>query len=309
MELSTLLEKIQLMAQSNVPVFSVAGITITEQQVIYLAVIILALALLLLLQTLLRPIVEQLSRGLRISRQEKKIAREIAADEEVSVVKIDSKSAESQTKNDETSLVDTSDRKRSLYDFVTPDTIHTEVLKQTLNNDYPYPELIPKQTEQSTATTSPEKPISTVEFAKVPATLPPLPGKPQPISPPPSAAPLTTIPSLTAVPGPIPQPAPQTSVPEQTVVTAQTTPIIPPAAPPVIAAPALPTQEPITPQATQTTTEEVTPKTIKAPVVTAPPPPQTTIPQQTILTPSQPLAQQTPTQKPSGYSPTDPLLP
>lgn len=58
-------------------------------------------------------------------------------------------------------LTDTSGRKRSLHDFVTPDAIHTDVVKQTLNNDFPYETLKPNPVsigvpEATTPATSPE---------------------------------------------------------------------------------------------------------------------------------------------------------
>ncbi|MFZ6022711.1 MAG: hypothetical protein ACOYT9_04595 [Patescibacteria group bacterium] len=84
----------------------------------------------------------------------------------------------SQTGSPQDLLADTSDRKRTLHDYVTPDTIHTEVMKQTLNNDYPYQTLKPdpaKIVAQVAAPTAqtPTAPDTTVQAAATPAPVQP----------------------------------------------------------------------------------------------------------------------------------------
>lgn len=140
------------MVSSKAPLFVVSGVAITEQQfLLFIGIIVLILFIFLIRNVLLL----------------KTLKREVIKTDD----QPDTTEEKEKEKPDENLLKDTSEKRRTLYDFVLPDTIHTDVVKQTLNNDYPYLTLKPDSAKIQTAK-SETTPLANIEFANVPKTAP-----------------------------------------------------------------------------------------------------------------------------------------
>lgn len=155
------------------------------------------------------------------------------------------KTEETKTANSPSDLLaDTSEnRRRSLYDYVTPDTIHADVMKQTVNNDYPYQTLKPDQLPTAPKVTT--QPPAAPTQVQTQVTTAAAPVAPAPIIPP------VTPPSVTT---PAAQPTPEktltefefSSIPPKTAevpqkpTTVNTSTPVTPAQQPTITTPTLP---------------------------------------------------------------------
>ncbi|MCC7303807.1 hypothetical protein IT418_00085 [bacterium] len=263
------------MTKSGAPLFSIGGIELSEKHFLWIIGIVLLIILVLIVRGVImwvlgsdlavRSITQQSSIATKTTPTTNPTTTNVTAPSPTpATVSQVTASNEPPKKNDEISqspqelLADHSNRKRSLNDFVTPDAIHSEVLKQTLNNDFPYQTMKPAPTKVGAApatTSTVAPPASTTTFG-TPATttLPPIGDTPivKPV-----AKPTVT---------PITQPAPAEVKPVAEVV-------LPPLPSAVEPKPAAQRDAPsvvpaVTPEVKPTTPVE---STIPEPVVTTPP--------------------------------------
>lgn len=317
MDFASLWEQLQAMLQSDAPMFTIGSYVITERIAAIAGIISGILTIFSIIQIFLS--IARWAFGPKEAQAEMlptMLPTSPSATKEESELAQMAKAK--QIAEDPNSIVDTSDKKRSLYDYVTPDSIHAEVLKQTLNNDYPYQVLRPgtmlpnqPQSFETMVQQPKEGSLSSVEFQ-----LPQLPGteKPEtqsaPVIQPAVVAETVTIPQEPVPPeAPIMQPIEKQEIPKETAIPitpvapetlAKTTEIPPePVTPPVVSAPVIQSEEmevvaakvePII-----TSQPEQIPNMIETPVA------------KVVTLPNVEKIQTEPNG--SVYSPTDPLLP
>jgi hypothetical protein len=311
MDLTTLWYQIADMSKSSKTFATVLGYHLTEQQVIIIAGVVVVLLLLEIFRAIAGWIV-----GGTVKTAVLIQAPPIATTNPAAVDQTKKEPAEEQekiAKSAEELLTDTSERRRTLHDFVTPDSIHADVLKQTLNNDYPYVTLKPNPTFINTI------PSGAFTDVKQVATQGPLP----------AASGKSELPLLTATK--IPEQQTQKDIAPVVIEPPKTAPISTPVSP-------LPVQETITTPTTPVT--PISPVTVQVPVIAekntearptqlpiippvvvpsvpAPLPPIPTPATNSVSTPITPLPIDKTIEVPVGepvvtapnYSPTDSLLP
>lgn len=224
------------MTQSNAPTFTVLGRSITEKQLIW----IIGLSALVVILILVRWAIMWVMGGGAPKPVVDKNATTPAVTPEV---KATTAGAAPVQGTPQELLSDTSDRKRSLHDYVTPDTIHADVMKQTLNNDFPYQTMKPDPTKISASPTETATPVVAMPLTPTPIITA---AQPQTVTTtvltPPPVTPITAQPttsSMFGTPAPILPPLPSTNTTTQVNPTspmANTTPIAPqmPAQPPTL---------------------------------------------------------------------------
>ena len=273
------------MTKSDTAVFSLGGISISEKQIFWIVVIVVIILLLLLLRNAVRWVfgVSDKPKPEKTAPNTKEVqakpavaptATNTAATPTLTTAVPTPSTPPANTATAQELLTDTSDRKRSLNDFVTPDSIHADVVKQTLTNDFPYQTLKPDASKIGQEQTQPVTVVPatpTVQEAVV--------------------APVVT--AVTAVPA-VPITAPTTVVPETPKVVTPSFPKTKPIStlPPLGQSSAAS----ITPPATTTTTTTVT-------STVAPPKPEVVVP-----VPTTPLATAAPILPPIVATPADPSI-
>ncbi|PIY17479.1 hypothetical protein CO112_03800 [Candidatus Dojkabacteria bacterium CG_4_9_14_3_um_filter_150_Dojkabacteria_WS6_41_13] len=270
------------MTKSDTAVFSLGGISISEKQIFWIVVIVVIILLLLLLRNAVRWVfgVSDKPKPEKTAPNTKEVqakpavaptATNTAATPTLTTAVPTPSTPPANTATAQELLTDTSDRKRSLNDFVTPDSIHADVVKQTLTNDFPYQTLKPDASKIGQEQTQP--------VTVVPAT--------------PTVQEAVVAPVVTAVPA-VPITAPTTVVPETPKVVTPSFPKTKPIStlPPLGQSSAAS----ITPPATTTTTTTVT-------STVAPPKPEVVVP-----VPTTPLATAAPILPPIVATPADPSI-
>jgi len=270
------------MTKSDTAVFSLGGISISEKQIFWIVVIVVIILLLLLLRNAVRWVfgVSDKPKPEKTAPNTKEVqakpavaptATNTAATPTLTTAVPTPSTPPANTATAQELLTDTSDRKRSLNDFVTPDSIHADVVKQTLTNDFPYQTLKPDASKIGQEQTQP--------VTVVPAT--------------PTVQEAVVAPVVTAVPA-VPITATTTVVPETPKVVTPSFPKTKPIStlPPLGQSSAAS----ITPPATTTTTTTVT-------STVAPPKPEVVVP-----VPTTPLATAAPILPPIVATPADPSI-
>jgi hypothetical protein len=264
------------MSKSNNAFATVLGFTVTEKHIVWIVAVIIAFLLLLLLKAITSWIVGGTAKQIALQQLPKESLVDIQPTSGIKPTNKGIKSEKQETS--EQLLTDTSERRRTLHDFITPDSIHADVLKQTLNNDYPYISLKPNPIFiNSTPTFSPTQASGVVDVATAALNKSSLPKLPNNIN-------IKVAPAE-----PIQKEQKTVELPKE---------IQPPLiSPPIVATANMPTS---------TATSAVLPIVpISAPIVTPQTPPITEPQLNTVTQP----AVQGPDSTKEDYSPTDPLLP
>ncbi len=323
MDFASLQEQLRAMLQSDAPMFTIGTFVVTERIAAIAGIISAILTLISLIQ-----IIINVFRWIFSPKEDRVEMRptiiEKSPTQSTTQPVTNDKTAQALQKNEQDSITDSSEKKRSLYDYVTPDSIHAEVLKQTLNNDYPYQVLRPGtflQQPKQEPVVEQEAPLTSVEFAQT--TIPVI--QPQ-------AAPTSTMPPEIAVPA-----TPASTVPPQPIEVPVNE-IVPAVAPPVPVTPVPIIAEVATPVPV-VTPAQVTPATPSPTVLVTPEPAKVTesipphqvqnidpapieaksIPLEVVtpvatqptqeLKPQQQVPYQQQATVTATYSPTDPILP
>jgi hypothetical protein len=146
-------EQLTAMTTSDAVFATVAGYSITEKQVIWVGIALTIVVGGTLLKTILSWILGLFSNkkpDIIIIKEETRIKESsTTAPASVDTKKVEEKEDETASSPHEI-LADTSEKRRTLYDYVTPDTIHADIMKETMNSDYPYGTLKPPGTSSAT---------------------------------------------------------------------------------------------------------------------------------------------------------------
>jgi len=242
------------MTKSDTPVFSIAGRALTEKQLLWIIGLVVLIIIVLLLRAAILWIFNAPSKVPADNTKQSSSSKveqpaQPAGNTPTTVETSHSNEQANATKKPDSSqetpqslLADTSEKKRSMQDYVTPDSIAVDVAKKSLTNDYPYQTLKPDPAM-----------IGQVQATAVPPeTKPKLPIEPQPTT-------MTVEPTI--VEAEIAKEATTNGTQQQ--VNAES--------PPAVQSSALPTTAETTAQAT-TAPSLVTPiNSNTAPVTTAPP--------------------------------------
>lgn len=145
------------MAKSDAKIVSLGGISLTEKQLLWLIGIFTLIILILLLRSATLWIFRPATAPKGQSKVNEPVAENRKVDEVPTAIASASKesapaeTAEPKTvtphETPQTLLTDTSDKKRSMHDYVTPDSVSADVAKKSLTNDYPYETLKPDPTK------------------------------------------------------------------------------------------------------------------------------------------------------------------
>jgi len=206
------------MTKSDAPVFSLGGRALTEKQLLWvIALVILIIVVLLLRSAILwifnptpskKEVMKVTETPVDTTKTEQASVSQTVEKESVTATAatpnplVNSEKVEQTTPQGSPAdlLADTSDKKRSMQDYVTPDAVTSEVIKQPITNDYPYQTLKPDPTKVGAATTpaqpEPAKEV-VIEIPVVASAEPPV-----------IAAETPAQPIASPVSSPTPQPAP-----------------------------------------------------------------------------------------------------
>ncbi len=169
------------MTKSDAAIVSLGGVSISEKQLLWTVGVVLLIISILLLRGAIRwifvPAVTPTAKEDKTTKLPETITA--AKTDSASTTQTSDKpvpSASVANDSPQSLLTDTSEKKRSMQDYVTPDSIAADVAKKPLTNDYPYQTLKPDPTKISAVsnTTAPNTAQTTqpLPAVTVPAIIP-----------------------------------------------------------------------------------------------------------------------------------------
>lgn len=134
------------MAKSDTKIVSLGGLSLTEKQLLWLIGLIALVVLVLLLRSSILWIFRPTKASVPVAEKksvESAVTATVSANKEATLIENTEQKPAPLQETPQTLLTDTSEKKHSMQDYVTPDSVSADVAKKTLTNDYPYQTLKP----------------------------------------------------------------------------------------------------------------------------------------------------------------------